>query len=85
MQPYCRHRAEQALQAYWGRAANLRESATLVTALQNPQSPSAHVFLMETLEMNWEQAHRLYAEHAPDTCRCDPQPETAYENRAVSG
>ncbi|MBD2101250.1 hypothetical protein [Leptolyngbya sp. FACHB-261] len=73
MQPYCRHRAEQALNAHWGREASLRESTTMVTALQNPMSFSTHTFLMENLGMHLEQARGIYTEHAPYNCHCDAE------------
>jgi hypothetical protein len=71
MQTYCRHRAEKALEAYWQRPVNIKESATLVTALMNPQSSSSHAFLMENIEMHLSQARQIYDTHAPSHCHCD--------------
>jgi hypothetical protein len=71
MQPYCRHRAEKALEAYWQRPINIKESATLVTALMNPQASSSHAFLMENIEMHMSQARQIYEAHAPSNCHCD--------------
>jgi hypothetical protein len=82
MQPYCRHRAEKALEAYWQRSVNLKESTTLVTALMNPQASASHAFL-ENIEMHMSQAAKIYEAHAPYTCHCDeaegivPQPMAA--------
>lgn len=72
MQPFCRHRAEKALQAYWQRDdVSLKESTTLVTALMNPLATASHLFLMENIGMHMTQAESIYAEHAPATCHCD--------------
>lgn len=71
MQPYCRHRAEKALEAHWQRSISLKESTTLVTALMNPQASASHLFLMENIEMHMAQAAKVYEEHAPYTCHCD--------------
>jgi hypothetical protein len=71
MQPYCRHRAEKALEVYWQRPVNIKESATLVTALMNPQASSSHAFLMENIEMHMSQARQIYEAHAPADCHCD--------------
>jgi hypothetical protein len=71
MQPYCRHRAEQALQDYWQRPVSLKESTTLVTALMNPNASCSHMFLMENIEMHMAQATKIYEAHAPYTCHCD--------------
>jgi hypothetical protein len=72
MQPYCRHRAEKALQAYWQRDnISIKESATLVTALMNPGASASHLFLMENIGLHMAQAEAIYAEHAPTTCHCD--------------
>jgi hypothetical protein len=83
MQPYCRHRAEKALEAYWHRPVSLKESTTLVTALMNPQASASHAFLMENIEMHMSQAAKIYEAHAPHNCHCDaaeeivPQPMAA--------
>jgi hypothetical protein len=71
MQPYCRHRAEKALEAYWQRSVSLKESTTLVTALMNPQASASHAFLMENIEMHMSQAAKIYEAHAPFNCHCD--------------
>jgi hypothetical protein len=71
MQPYCRHRAEKALEVHWQRPVNIKESATLVTALMNPQASASHVFLMENIEMHMSQARQIYEAHAPYDCHCD--------------
>jgi hypothetical protein len=71
MQPYCRHRAEKALESHWQRPISLKESTTLVTALMNPQASSSHLFLMENIEMHMSQAAKVYEAHAPYTCHCD--------------
>jgi hypothetical protein len=72
MQPFCRHRAEKALQVYWQRnEVSIKESTTLVTALMNPHASASHLFLMENIGMHMQQAHNIYAEHAPSTCHCD--------------
>jgi hypothetical protein len=72
MQPFCRHRAEKALQAYWQRDdISLKESTTLVTALMNPLATASHLFLMENIGMHMAQAESIYAEYAPATCQCD--------------
>jgi hypothetical protein len=71
MQPYCRHRAEKALEAHWQRSVSLKESTTLVTALMNPQASSSHLFLMENIGMHMSQAGKIYEAHAPHTCHCD--------------
>jgi hypothetical protein len=71
MQPYCRHRAEKALENHWQRTVSLKESTTLVTALMNPQASSSHLFLMENIEMHMSQAAKIYEEHAPHACHCD--------------
>lgn len=71
MQAYCRHRAEKALEVYWQRPVNIKESATLVTALMNPQASSSHAFLMENIEMHMSQARQIYEAHAPHDCHCD--------------
>jgi hypothetical protein len=73
MQAYCRHRAEKALEAYWQRPVNIKESATLVTALMNPQASSSHAFLMENIEMHMSQARQVYEAHAPSNCHCDEE------------
>ncbi|MGB8702589.1 MAG: hypothetical protein WCD18_24510 [Thermosynechococcaceae cyanobacterium] len=71
MQPYCRHRAEKALEAHWQRSVSLKESTTLVTALMNPMSESSHSFLMENIGMHMAQASQIYSAHAPSTCHCE--------------
>jgi hypothetical protein len=71
MQPYCRHRAEKALESHWQRPVSLKESTTLVTALMNPHASSSHLFLMENIEMHMAQASKIYEAHAPYTCHCD--------------
>jgi hypothetical protein len=71
MQPYCRHRAEKALEIHWQRSVSLKESATLVTALMHPQASASHAFLMENIEMHMSQARKIYEAHAPYNCHCD--------------
>jgi hypothetical protein len=71
MQPYCRHRAEKALEVHWQRSVSIKESATLVTALMNPQAVASHAFLMENIEMHLSQARQIYEAHAPYDCDCD--------------
>lgn len=71
MPAFCRHRAETALEIYWQRSVNRKESATLATALMNPQAASVHVFLMQNLGMHFEEARQIYQTHAPQTCTCD--------------
>ncbi len=71
MQPFCRHRAEKALEVYWQRSVSIKESATLVTALMNPMAGASHAFLMENIGMHLEQARKIYQEHAPHACTCD--------------
>lgn len=76
MLAFCRHRAEKALEIYWQRPVSRQESATLATALMNPQAASAHGFLMQNLGMHFEEARQIYQAHAPQTCTCDV-PESA--------
>jgi hypothetical protein len=71
MQPYCRHRAEKALEAHWQRSVSIKESATLVTALMHPRAAASHEFLMENIEMHMSQARQIYEAHAPYNCHCD--------------
>jgi hypothetical protein len=71
MKPYCRHRAEKALELHWQRPVTIKESATLVTALMNTQSFSSHEFLMKNIEMHMAQAQKVYDAHAPHACHCD--------------
>jgi hypothetical protein len=71
MQPYCRHRAEKALESHWQRPVSIKESTTLVTALMNPQASASHAFLMENIGMHMAQASQVYEAHAPHTCHCD--------------
>lgn len=71
MKPYCRHRAEKALEVYWQRPVSIKESTTLVTALMNPQAIASHSFLMENIEMHMSQARQIYETHAPYHCHCD--------------
>jgi hypothetical protein len=71
MQPFCRHRAEKALEAYWSRSVSLKESTTLVTAITNPNASSSHLFLMENIGMHMSQASKVYEAHAPYNCQCD--------------
>jgi hypothetical protein len=71
MKPFCRHRAEKALEAHWERTVTLQESATLVTALMNTQSSSSHSFLMKNIGMHMAQAQNVYDTHAPHVCHCD--------------
>jgi hypothetical protein len=71
MKPYCRHRAEKALEIHWQRPVTLKESTTLVTALMNTQASSSHQFLMKNIEMHMAQAQKVYDAHAPLTCHCD--------------
>lgn len=73
MKPYCRHRAEKALETYWQRPVTLKDSATLVTALMNTQASSSHEFLMKNIEMHMAQAQNVYSLHAPDICHCDEE------------
>jgi hypothetical protein len=73
MKPYCRHRAEKALEIYWQRPVSIKESATLVTALMNTQASSSHQFLMKNIEMHMAQAQKIYEAHAPYTCHCDEE------------
>lgn len=77
MKPYCRHRAEKALEIHWQRPVSIKESATLVTALTNTQSSASHEFLMKNIEMHMTQAQKVYDAHAPQACYCD---EGAVEN-----
>jgi len=71
MKPYCRHRAQKALEVYWQRPVSIKESATLVTALMHPQAVASHAFLMENIEMHMSQARQVYEAHAPYDCHCD--------------
>jgi hypothetical protein len=71
MQPYCRHRAEKALEDYWQRSVSLKESTTLVTAITNPDASASHLFLMENIGMHMAQAVKIYEAHAPYACHCD--------------
>jgi hypothetical protein len=71
MQPYCRHRAEKALELYWQRSISLKESTTLATALMNPYASASHIFLMENIGMHMAQANQIYEAHAPHICHCD--------------
>jgi hypothetical protein len=71
MKPYCRHRAEKALEIHWQRPVSIKESATLVTALTNIQASASHEFLMKNIEMHMAQAQKVYDAHAPYTCHCD--------------
>jgi hypothetical protein len=71
MKPYCRHRAEKALEIHWQRPVSIKESATLVTAITNTQASSSHEFLMKNIEMHMAQAQKVYDTHAPYTCHCD--------------
>jgi hypothetical protein len=71
MKPYCRHRAEKALEIHWQRPVSIKESATLVTALMNTQASSSHEFLMKNIEMHMAQAQKVYDAYAPHTCHCD--------------
>lgn len=71
MKPYCRHRAEKALEIHWQRPVTVKESATLVTALMNTQASSSHEFLMRNIEMHMAQAQKVYDAHAPEFCHCD--------------
>lgn len=71
MQPYCRHRAEKALEIHWQRSVSIKESATLATALMNPMASCSHAFLMKNIGMHLAQAQQIYTEHAPQTCHCD--------------
>jgi hypothetical protein len=72
MQPYCRHRAEKALESHWQRDdITLKESTTLVTALMNPMASCSHLFLMENIGMHMAQAGKVYEAHAPYSCHCD--------------
>jgi hypothetical protein len=72
MQPFCRHRAEKALQAYWQRdEVSIKESSSLVTALMNPNASASHLFLMENIGMHMEQARKIYEDYAPQACHCD--------------
>jgi hypothetical protein len=71
MKPYCRHRAEKALEVYWQRPVTLKESTTLVTALMNTQASASHSFLMENIQMHMAQAQKVYSLYAPESCHCD--------------
>lgn len=71
MQIFCRHRAEKALESYWNRPINRKESATLVTALMNSQASAAHLILMENTGLRMNQAVQIYQSHAPQECHCD--------------
>jgi hypothetical protein len=73
MEAVCRHRAEKALEIYWQRSVSRKESATLATALMNPQAASVHVFLMQNLGMHFEQASQIYEAYAPQDCFCDQE------------
>lgn len=71
MKPYCRHRAQEALEVYWQRPVSIKESATLVTALMHPQAVASHAFLMENIGMHMSKACQVYEAHAPYDCHCD--------------
>jgi len=73
---FCRHRAEKALEVYWKRPINRKESATLVTALMNPQASVAHLILMENIGLRMNEAVQIYQSYAPQECHCDSDLES---------
>jgi hypothetical protein len=83
MPTLCRHRAEKALEQYWGRPVNLKESTTLVTALMNPLASASHLFLMENIGMHMAEASNIYSEFAPMDCVCDQPSEDGVDSLAA--